>query len=104
MMDRVVPIGISFRGCGTIATRPEGLRNLQWLPFCDTKANPCASRIRMISSEPSRLGMNERFSDDGIAYRREIASGCTLEIKLYGLAQIRNGFLTRCAEAGNVNV
>jgi len=29
MIERVVPIGTSFRGCGTIATRPEALRNLQ---------------------------------------------------------------------------
>ena len=86
MIERVVPIGISFRGCGTIATRPAEFRNLQWLPFCATKANPCASRIRMMSVEPSRLGMNERFTDDSVAYRREVTLRGAVKIKLNGFA------------------
>ena len=48
--------------------------------------------------------MNERFSDDGVAYRREIAFRFTLEIKLHGLAQIRDRFLARRTEAGDVNI
>jgi len=48
--------------------------------------------------------MNERFSDDGVAHRREIVSRCTLKIELHGLAQIRDRFLARRAEAGDVNV
>ena len=48
--------------------------------------------------------MNERFSDDGVAHRREIAARCTLEIEFHGLAQIRDRFLTRRAKAGDVDI
>jgi len=48
--------------------------------------------------------MNERFSDDSIAHRREIASRCTLEIKLHRLAQIGDRFVARRAEAGDINI
>lgn len=58
----------------------------------------------MISSEPSRLGMNERFSDDGVAHRREIALRGTVEIKLHGLAQIRDRFVACRAKAGDVDI
>lgn len=37
MMERVVPMGSSFFGCGTMALRPAALRYLVWLPFCETK-------------------------------------------------------------------
>ena len=46
MIERVVPMGVSRRGCGTMTMRPVALRNLQWLPRCENALERDAARRR----------------------------------------------------------
>jgi hypothetical protein len=48
--------------------------------------------------------MNERFPDDGVAHRCEIASRGILEIKLHCLTQIGDRFIARRAKARDINI
>jgi hypothetical protein len=58
----------------------------------------------MISAEPSRLGMNHRFADSGVADGCEIARRLALEIEFDGFTQVGDGFLSRPAKAGDFDV
>jgi hypothetical protein len=44
MMERVVPMGSSFFGCGTMAMRPETFLYLAWLPRYATTPWPCMTK------------------------------------------------------------
>src|ERR1043166_1884149 len=104
MMERVVPIGSTFLGCGTMAMRPAAFLYLAWLPFWVAKEKPCCWSTRMTSEEPSRLGIHQflpkrDFTDRGIG-----VAGLALEIELHRLFQIGHGLIPSSAEAGYVHV
>src|SRR5690349_15557887 len=104
MMERVVPMGSSFFGWGTMALRPVALRYLVWLPFWETKTKPCRSSTRMTSPDPSRLGIHHLLPHIEVGHGRVGRSRFALKIKFDGFLQVGHGFLTRCAEARNVHV
>src|ERR1041384_1137687 len=91
IMERVVPMGRSFFGCGTMALRPAVLRYLARLLFCETKAKPCCSSTRMISPEPRRLGIHQLLTHVEVADRSVGRVGFALEVEFNGLLEIRHG-------------
>lgn len=104
MMERVVPTGISRFGWGTITVSPAGFLNFGWLPRWETKRKPCASSTRMISAEPSRLGMDQLLPNLGLAHEEEVLRRRVFKIKLHRFPQRRDRFTTRRTEAGDINV
>lgn len=67
-MERVVPMGSSFFGWGTMVMRPAAFLYFAWLPRWVTYENPCSSSTRMTSLEPRRLGMNEFLPHAGVTH------------------------------------
>ena len=103
-MGRVVPMGNSFFGWGTMAIRPVAFLYLAWLPRWVTNENPCSCNTRMTSLEPRRLGLNEFLPHARFTHERKVAGGLALKIKFNRLLQIGHGFLPRGPEAGYVHV
>src|SRR5712671_1912179 len=58
----------------------------------------------MISEEPSRLGIHHLLPNGHFSDRGERGARFALKIKFHRLFQIRDGFLTRGAEAGYLHV
>ena len=55
MMERVVPMGSSYFGCGTMAMRPAAFLYLAWLPRWVTKPKPCYWSTRMTTRSSMRV-------------------------------------------------
>src|SRR5208283_1003145 len=103
-MERVVPMGNSFLGWGTMAIRPVAFLYLAWLPRWVMNENPCSSSTRMTSLEPRRLGMNEFLPHAGFTHGRKGAGSPAFKIKFNRLLQIGHGFLPRGSKTGHVHV
>src|SRR5687768_17072926 len=87
-----------------IVVRPSVFLIFRWLPRCETNRKPRDSRMRMISAEPSRLGMDEFLPDLGFANEGEVSRGCILEIQLDSFAKIGERLGAGLAEAGHVHI
>ena len=103
-MERVVPMGRSFFGWGTMTIRPAAFLYLAWLQRWVANENPCACNTRMTALEPRRLGMDGLLPHAGFAHRRKDTGRLTLKIKFHRLFQICHGFFPRGSETGNVHV
>jgi len=80
MMERKVPIGISFLGWGTI-TVLLALRYFVWLPFLETNTKPFFSRILMIYFEAYKSDIDKCFSYHGFVDNRK-SSGLFVILKI----------------------
>src|SRR5436190_327161 len=104
MIERVVPMGSSFFGWGTMAMRPVAFLYLQWLPRCTTKWKPCCSSMRMTSDEPRRLGIDQLLANGNIADRRICGVGFAFKVEFHSFLQAIHRFLTSRSETGDVYI
>src|SRR5438445_754459 len=98
MMERVVPMGSSFLGWGTMAMRPTAFLYLQWLPFWETNWKPCSSRTRMTSPEPRRLGVHQLLADGCVSNRRVSVGAFAIEVEFDCLFEVGDRLFPRGAE------
>src|SRR5690242_3659106 len=104
MMERVVPMGSSFFGWGTMALRPVALRYLVWLPFWETKTKPCCSSTRMTSADPSRLGIHQLLPHVEVGHEGVGGIGFAFEVKFDSFFQVGHGLFAGGTETRNVHV
>src|SRR6187402_2167646 len=87
-----------------MAVCPARSRYLAWLPRCETKVNPCASSTRMISKEPSRLGMNELRTDFRFGDESEVLRRCVFEVQFHCFSQRADCFRACLPKAGDIHI
>ena len=104
MMERVVPMGSSFFGWGTMAMRPAAFLYLAWLPFCVANKKPCCWSTRMTSAEPSRSGVHHLQADADVRDSGERRRCFTLEVKFDGLLEVGESLFAGGPEAGHIHV